>query len=138
MTSSSLRLVATATVMTVVWIAGCGAKDTGPATFKVTGKITFDSKPLETGEIIIRSEDGKHAAGSVITNGAYELRATEGRKIVEISALRDVPGKFKEENPGEKVPVREQMIPAKYNKSSTLKIDVTATDTSDVNFDLAK
>lgn len=59
-------------------------------------------------------------------DGKYSLEATPGRKRVEVTAMRDVPGKFSEANPGEKVPVREQYIPKKFNADSKLEFEVKA------------
>jgi hypothetical protein len=104
----------------------------------VAGKVLFDSQPLAMGDIIIRSQDGKHAAGAAVVDGVYELKATAGPKIVEITAFRDVPGKFREDNPGEKMPVREQYIPAKYNAKTELTVQVAEKDSPETNFELKK
>ncbi len=136
--SAGTRSVSVLLISPVVLFLGCGGQPTGPVIYKVAGTVTFNSTPVDGGEIIVRSQDGKHAAASLITNGHYELKATTGPKTVEVTAMRDVPGKFQEYNPGEKVPVREQFIPAKYNAKTTLKLDVAAKDTPDANFDLAK
>jgi hypothetical protein len=55
--------------------------------------------------------------------------------IVEITASREVPGQFREDNPGERVAVKEQFIPAKYNSESTLKLEIKP-DVKDAKFDL--
>lgn len=132
------RLLSVLLVSTSIFMVGCGGQPAGPVTYKVAGTVTFDSAPVNGGEIIIRSQDGKHAASSIITDGKFELKATEGPKVVEVTALRDVPGKFREENPGEKIPVREQFIPAKYNTKTTLTAKIEAKDNLDVKFDLVK
>jgi len=136
--SVAVRSLPVLLMSSFVFCAGCGGAPTGPVTYKVAGMVTFNSTPVDGGEIIVRSQDGKHAAASIITNGHYDLKATTGPKVVEVTAMRDVPGKFREDNPGEKVPVREQYIPAKYNSSTTLKLEVIPKETLDANFDLAK
>lgn len=85
--------------------------------------------------MLVKTADGKHATGTKITDGKFQVRVPAGTSIVEITAMRDVPGEFREENPGERVAVREQFIPAKYNTESTLKLDITPT-TKDVKFEL--
>jgi hypothetical protein len=54
------------------------------------------------------------------------MEAAVGKVRVEVIASRPVPGKFDESNPGEKVPVGEMYIPAKYNSQSELTADVTS------------
>ena len=116
--------------------AGCGAgAPEGPRTYTVTGTVAYTGQPLKEADLVIRTADGKHAAGAKVTDGKFVLKAPVGVSIVEITALRDVPGEFREDNPGEKVPVREQFIPAKYNAETTLKMDVKP-DTKEVKFDL--
>lgn len=85
--------------------------------------------------MVVRSVDGKHAAGATISNGKFQLDAPAGVAIVEITASREVPGEFREDNPGERVPVKEQFIPAKYNTESTLKLEVKP-DVKEAKFDL--
>lgn len=116
-------------------LIGCGEKTTGPKLYRVAGIVNFAGEPLKTGELVIRTTDGKHAAGSTIDNGKFKFDAPAGMSIIEVTSTRDVPGEFREENPGEKVPVKEQFIPAKYNTESTLKLEVKG-NVNDVKFDL--
>jgi hypothetical protein len=121
-----------ASLMTV----GCGggAAD-GPKMYTVNGTVAFTGQPLKEADLLIRSVDGKHSAGAKVTDGKFVLKAPVGPSIVEITALREVPGQFSEDNPGEKVAVKEQFLPAKYNKESTLTLEIKP-DTKDVKFDL--
>lgn len=123
-------------VACVISFIGCGGGGKpGPKLYHIAGTVTFTGEPLKEGDLVVRSADGKHAAGSTITNGKFQFDAPAGTSIVEIKAMRDVPGEFREENPGEKVAVREQFIPAKYNTESTLKIEVKG-DVKDEKFAL--
>lgn len=101
----------------------------------VTGTITFKGEPLKEADLLVRTVDGKHAAGTKVADGKFVLKAPIGQSNVEVTAMRDVPGEFREENPGERVPVREQFIPAKYNVQTMLKLDVKP-DSKDVKFEL--
>lgn len=120
----------------VISFIGCGGGGKpGPKLYHVAGTVNFSGEPLKEGDLVVRSVDGKHAGGSTIKNGKFQFDTTAGESIVEIKAMRDVPGEFREENPGEKVPVKEQFIPAKYNTESTLKIEVKG-EIKDQKFDL--
>jgi len=106
-------------------VGGCGGTD-GPQTYDVSGKVTFDGTPLPQGEIAFRPTDGKgQSYGGQIENGKYAFESIPGKMQVSITASREVPGKFDEQNPGEKVPVVEQFIPASYNEKTTLEAKVT-------------
>lgn len=119
----------------LISLVGCGGAAKGPKLYHVEGMVNFAGEPLKEGEMVIRATDGKHAAGSAINNGKFKFDTPAGASIIEITSTRDVPGEFREENPGEKVPVREQYIPAKYNTESTLTLEVKG-DVKDVKFDL--
>jgi hypothetical protein len=114
---------------------GCGGAADGPRIYTVNGTVTFTGKPLAEADLLVTTADGKHAAGTKVTDGKFVLKAPAGLSKVEITALRDIPGQFQEENPGERVPVREQFIPSKYTTESTLTLEIKP-DVQDVKFDL--
>ena len=123
-------------IVSAILTTGCGQGDSGgPRMQTVTGTITFKGEPLKEADLLVRTVDGKHAAGTKVADGKFVLKAPIGQSNVEVTAMRDVPGEFREENPGERVPVREQFIPAKYNVQTMLKLDVKP-DSKDVKFDL--
>lgn len=118
-------------------LSGCGSNTPqGPRLYTIAGTAAFMGEPLKDADLLVRSADGKRSAGTKVTDGKFTLRAPAGQMTVEITALRDVPGEFREENPGERVPVRVQFLPPKYNTESTLTLDVKP-DTKEVKFDLA-
>ncbi|MCA9013916.1 MAG: hypothetical protein KDA77_01170 [Planctomycetaceae bacterium] len=118
-------------------LAGCGAKTDGPKLVTVSGKITLNGEPLPGGDIIFRPADGQgHAYAGKITDGTYTLDTEAGKKRVEIKSMREVPGKTTEDNPGEVVNVREQIVPTKYNSESTLEITVTEEGSGSTDFPL--
>jgi hypothetical protein len=121
MTRITLSALALGLVLTA---AGCGG--TGQQT--VTGKVTFDGKPLEEGRITFRQVDGeKRAYSAPITNGSYTIQCDPGKMAVEIIASRLIPGKFDTSN-GTKEPVGEMYIPAMYNSATTLTADVSSSN----------
>jgi len=120
------------------FLVGCGQSPTGPKLEKVTGKVTFKGEPVKEGDIsVIPIGPGGSSAGGKIVDGQFQLEVTAGKKKVEITAMRDVPGKFREDNPGEKMQVREQFIPAKYNAKSELELEVKSDASNEKTFDLS-
>jgi hypothetical protein len=117
-------------------IVGCGGGGKpGPRTYHIVGTASYSGQPLKEAVLTVRSVDGKHAAGAKISDGKFQLDAPAGMTIVEITSMREVPGEFREDNPGERVAVKEQFIPAKYNSESTLKLEIKP-DVKDAKFDL--
>lgn len=105
-------------------IAGC--QPSGPATHLVTGTVTFDGEPIAQGDIVFRDTGGQiKGYGGQIVNGKYEFECEPGSKTVEITAMREVPGKMDTSNPGEEVPLMEQYIPEKYGAATTLTAEVS-------------
>jgi hypothetical protein len=112
----------------LLWIGlfvAAGCRPRGPATYPVSGDVTFDGQPIAQGEILFRAADG--ASGSwagKITAGKYSLQSTAGEKRVEITATRQVETVAA---PTGEAPLSVQMyIPEKYNTKSELKASVTA------------
>lgn len=118
-------------------LPGCGSSD-GPATYPVSGTVTFNGQPIPSGEIIFESVDGQtgSAAGS-IERGQFSCRAVAGQKRVKVIAVREVPGKFDESNPGERVPLKEMYIPAKYSAQTELVAEVTSDGQNRFDFSLS-
>jgi hypothetical protein len=119
-------LMMLAAILATTMLSGCGGSS-GLDTHPVSGNVTFDGQPVQEGRIQFRAVGGDQRAFSgEIKNGLYVLEALAGKASVEIVASRLVPGKFDESNPGEKVPVGEMYIPARYNSQTELTADVTA------------
>lgn len=110
----------------VVAVAGCGAGGS-----PVSGAVSFDAAPVDSGTISFVPADGKGPTfGGVITSGRYEVVApTPGPKVVRVSAVRPT-GRKLPPDPlvGGTEPVDEiaPYIPEQYNDLSTLTCDVVA------------
>ena len=113
----------------LVVVPGCGSNG-GPATYKATGRVTLDGSPLPEGAITFKRGSDQKAFSGDIKDGAYTVPCEEGDMVVEITAMRDVPGKFDTANPGVKAPLQEQYVPAKYNTATTLGAKVDSGHTS--------
>ena len=112
-------------LLATTMIVGCGSSELNM--HPVSGKVTFDGQPVREGRIQFRAVGGDQRAFSAeIKDGQYQLKALAGKVRVEVTASRPVPGKFDESNPGEKVPVGEMYIPARYNSRTELTAEVAA------------
>lgn len=125
-------------VTCVLSVAGCGKGD-GPKTYVVKGTVMLDAQPLATGRITLVPSDGKGASvGGEIKNGNFEVRIIPGPKTVEITSEK-VTGKQKAYPDDPKSPefdIKEQIIPARYNSSTELKVDVKDGGTTETSFSL--
>jgi hypothetical protein len=89
----------------------------------VTGTVTLDDRPLPAGEIIFVPDDkNQHPEPGRIANGRFELMAREGKKHVQISASKIIPGSKVRGAGGE--PVAEEYIPERYNSATQLTYEV--------------
>jgi hypothetical protein len=127
-----LRLLSCAMLLAM----GCSSGTTGPAEYPVTGTVTLDGKPVESGRILFRKVgDGDRAYGGEITNGNYSFTSEPGKVKVEITASRIIPGKFDNSN-GTPEPVGEMYIPKQYNSKTTLEAEVKPSSDNTVPFEL--
>lgn len=120
-----------AAVLTVA--SGCSSTEDPAVT--VSGKVTFDGKPLPSGTINFVPADGQGAsAGAQITEGTYEANVTPGSKTVMIVAQREIPGKASADPHAG--PPMEQYLPAAYNSRTKLTADIPAAGSDAINFEL--
>jgi hypothetical protein len=137
-------------VVLVLLAAGCGGPGR-PETIPLTGRITYQGKPVPTGRIMFYPEQGRPATGTIEADGTYRLTtfvagdgASLGRYRVTIQAIRVIRGghakTFDEEirgggtsGPGEV----EWLVPEEYARqdSTPLRAEVTR-DSKTINFDL--
>ena len=122
-----------------LFLTGCGSSS-GPPVYPVTGNVTFDGERIQEGRVLFREVGGQQRGfGASIENGRYALEATEGKMLVNITAARDVPGKFAESPAGPdepQVPVREMYIPNKYNSQTKLEATVESSGSNNLDFEL--
>lgn len=117
-------------------VCGCGNKTDAPDRFPVTGKVTWNGKPLPEGELSFVAVKGGSTDVATISGGNYLLETTAGAKRVEIRSFQSTADPQIDPATGTSVPDRTQIIPQQYNDQTTLTADVTADSENRVNFDL--
>lgn len=122
----SLALAASFLLMTTL-LVGCNSG--GAATQSFSGDVTYQSQPVQEGQIIFRGTNGEPEVVA-IKDGKYTARTTLGMKTVEITAMKDS-GKL--DALGGKL--MEQYLPPQYNTNTSETLDVTSSTTQH-NFEL--
>lgn len=132
----SFQQVRSGLLLMLMAISGCGPF--GPPRVEITGTVTVDGAPLESGSIAFTPEEGVVGpmAGGDIKAGAYRIPATDGPTIgphkVEIRAWRetgkvDVKGVANATagpSGGGAAAQMEMYIPAEYNSHTKLRATV--------------
>lgn len=114
-----------------VLTTGCGPS--GPKTYRVSGTVTFDDKPIPEGYITFSPEQrGETPAATKIEAGKYSLYTTEGVKKVSIQASQFIGP----ENPIMGLRAKEQYIPQRYNLETELRETVTPESENKFDFQL--
>lgn len=134
--ATSKAVFALALAVCCVAFVGCQKSDGLTA---VKGTVTFDGAPVEKGTINFAPKGGPGTAtGAPIVDGKYEARVSPGKMAVTIYAQKVVPI----ENPTQEQIERgitettEDIIPAKYNRASTLEADIAEGQKDPVDFEL--
>jgi hypothetical protein len=114
----------------LAFLPGCGGGSAKPA---VSGTVSFDNTPIDSGSIIFTpATDAGHQkqqASAEIKDGKYTIPAAqappEGKYRVQIFWKKktgkqvDAPG-----DPGNKIDETKEAIPNKFNKDSTLFVEI--------------
>jgi hypothetical protein len=133
--SSPFHLCVQLCTVVVLALCGCTRQD---AKVTIRGQVTLDGTSIDNGTISFRpvSDEGA-TAGNVIVAGRYEVSLPPGKKKVEIQAYRKV-GERRSvpwEPKSPMVPVKQQIVPEKYNAETMLTYEVTS-DADNVDFPL--
>ena len=114
----------------------------------VSGKVTWNGKPLKTGYILFRQDGAGASSGSSIVDGSFELPVnrgiTVGKYKVEITSEQETeekieldPADWGNERQGEMVHVTKQIIPPRYNTETELHLTVEGPPVT-VSYDLTE
>lgn len=123
----------------IALLGGCGAKNELNRQ-PISGTVTLDKEPVANGTIRFEPLEKGVAAGATISQGKYNIPAERGlpagEYLVRISAA-GATGPV-EEAPGDSSKLAEELIPAKYNSNSELKVSVKVGDRNPYDFNLSK
>jgi hypothetical protein len=108
----------------------------------VEGTVTFDGQPIPDGNIsfIPQGDARGPTAGAVIKDGRFAIDRARGTFTgtfrVEIVAARATAETVADPVTGERVSLREQYIPAKYNVQSELTAEIAAGGSNQLKYEL--
>ncbi|MFG0333375.1 MAG: carboxypeptidase-like regulatory domain-containing protein, partial [Maioricimonas sp. JB049] len=123
--------------LVVLLVSGCG--ETNPLDRQpVSGTISLNGQPLETGTIEFAPQGSGTASGASIRNGTYSIPADKGLPpgdyLVRISAA-DEEGEPME-MPGESAKLAPELIPPEYNTESEQTFTVSADGNNEFSLDI--
>lgn len=116
---------------------GCDGSSGGGAT--VSGKITFEGKPVTSGLINFMPPKGRPLGGGIQPDGTYHFQLPAGHYQVRIDTPPAMPKGWKEGDPPPKLAKRK--VPLKYGgyQSSGLSADVNDQKKSQtIDFELSQ
>lgn len=107
-----------------ITLSGCAEQAETKPTAPVKGTVTYQGKPLETGEVVFFPDSGERiASGKIQPDGTFQLTTYEegdgaipGNHKVTIVAERDMEGISAEDPEASMEP---SLIPTKYNLQKT-------------------
>lgn len=105
---------------------GCGGSDDR---LPLAGEVTLDGKPLAEGAITFSPLNGPYSAGGVIRDGKFDIPRSggprPGKYRVAIVSYQSTGKRLPDpDRPGETVEEQKQIIPPKYNRESTLEVEI--------------
>ncbi|MCS7239476.1 MAG: carboxypeptidase-like regulatory domain-containing protein [Thermoguttaceae bacterium] len=129
----SCGVIFVALTISALLLAGCGGQ-AGPTTYRVTGTVTQDGKPLADAAVTFHPVgQGQPAVGRTDASGRYETSALPGRYRVTVAkyasaeggtAAAAPSGEYQEAAPGTTPAPSRNILPAKYADPATSGFEV--------------
>ena len=119
---------------------GCDSNTGGKVA--VTGSISYDGKPLERGQVVFEPQGPGQMAIAQVADGHYSIARERGpmpgKYVVRITAAQPTGAKASSGplTSNELRDVYEQFVPARYNDSSELFVNIDGTSPFEHNFEL--
>lgn len=136
--SKFLRPIASAMLFGAIAVS-LGCWNSGPARSVVHGKVSYKGQPVKEGTIRFLIDNMPSSQGQ-ISNGSYRIDHNGGVPVgsgkVEIEAFEDTNKPVFTSIDGKKVMEARQILPAKYNEKSELKVEITSASENEKNFEL--
>lgn len=128
------------TAVLLTWsLAGCSG-GSGVKLVPVEGVVTLDGKPVGDAEVLFRPAGGRPSGGRTDPEGHYSLSYTREEKGALIGEHQVTISTYLEADDESPDPVRQkgrvESIPQKYNKRTTLKVEVQPDDVVIADFSL--
>ena len=121
------RVVRGSALALVIAAAAAGCSGSGPAT--VEGTVTLNGEPLKEGVVTFVPADptASGTAGAPIKDGKFRAEVPRGEMRVQISAPKVVGKRKAYDTPDSPVvDIVDELIPARYNVQTQLKVTVTS------------
>ena len=132
-----LKAVVRLALACLLVVPGCGPS--GPEIASVVGTVKMDGKPLPHAIVMFVPQGGRPSVAEADENGKYVLQFSGGRKgaipglnRVEINTF--APMGY--EVDGTVIPGRKEVVPARYNRFTTLEFEVQPGKKNIADFDL--
>jgi len=121
-------------------LVGCESRQGGRVA--VSGSVSYDGKPLESGQVVFEPQGPGRMAIAQVVDGHYSIARERGpmpgKYVVRITAARPTGAKASSGRlSGNEVrDVYEQFLPARYNEASELSVEIGATPRLEHDFEL--
>lgn len=127
----------------LIWIVMQMWAPQPPATYALSGKISFQGMPIPNGEIVFdpAGEFGQRRSARIL-NGRFQLEAKEGLAkdqvyIPRVYGYRLTGKKYENANMATSTEVQEQYVPGRFNGKSEMRLETNAANlTRGFNADL--
>lgn len=126
------RISQLASMLAIAFFLGCGDSTPKVKVTAVKGTVTLDGKPMPDGELIFALA-GQAPVVMDVKSGVYSGNAPVGNHKVEVRVFKVGPPMSTDPT---KAPTKVNSLPDRFNNTSTLKAEVTASGPNEFKFDV--